>query len=46
MGLTLGAGKGWGALVAAVDMASDVMAKIATVVTEWTEVGGCFVMYP
>lgn len=46
LGLTLGTGKGWGALVAAVHMASDVMAKVATIVTEWTEVGGCFVMYP
>lgn len=46
LGLTLGAGKGRGALVAAVDMASDVVAKVATVVTEWTEVRGCFVMDP
>lgn len=45
LGLTLGTGKGWGALVAAVDMASDVMAEVATIVTEWTEVGGRFVMY-
>ena len=46
LGLTLGAGKGWGALVATVNVASDVMAKVATIVTEWTEVGGCFVVYP
>lgn len=46
LGLTLGTGKGWGALVAAVDMASDIVAKVATIVTEWTEVGGCFVMNP
>lgn len=32
-------------MVAAVDMASDVMTKITTIVTEWTEVGGCFIMY-
>lgn len=46
LSLTLGTGKGWVALVAAVDMASDVVAKVATIVTEWTEMGGCFVMYP
>lgn len=46
LGLTMGTGKSWGALVAAVDMASDIMAKVATIVTEGTEVGGCFVMYP
>lgn len=33
-------------MVAAVDMTSNVMAKVATIVTKWTEVGGCFVMYP
>lgn len=31
-------------MVTAVDMASDVMTKVTTIVTEWTEVGGCFVM--
>lgn len=46
LGLTPGAGKGRSAPVATVDVASDVMAKVATVVTEGTEVGGCFVMYP
>lgn len=32
--------------MAAVDVASDVVTKVTTIVTEWTEVGGCFVMYP
>lgn len=46
LGLALRAGKGWGALVAAVDVAGDVMAEVAAVVTEGTEVGRRFVVHP
>lgn len=46
LGLALTAGKSRGALVAAVDVAGDVMAEVAAVVTEGTEVGRRFVVHP
>lgn len=46
LGLALRAGKGRGAPVATVDVAGDVVAQVAAVVTERTEMGGGFVVYP